>query len=94
MVMDEESVKIHDTIVEECNSVRELLLAKNRDYGSSFAHPIDIFAKGVNAEVQIRVRIDDKLKRIMTGNNEISEDTEMDLIGYLILLRVLRKINK
>jgi len=29
---------------------------------------------------------------LKTGINEISEDTEMDLIGYLILLRVLRKI--
>jgi len=86
------TVKIHDTIVNECNDVRDLLLTKNRDYGSAFAFPIGIFAKGLDAEAQIRVRIDDKLNRLKTGINQISEDTEMDLIGYFILLRVLRKI--
>jgi hypothetical protein len=72
--------------------VKALLLQKNADYGSSFAQPIGIFAKGLTADQQIGVRIDDKLQRILTGRNEISEDTEQDLIGYLVLKRVLRRI--
>lgn len=79
-------------IAEECEAVKKLLLQKNADYGSSFANPIGIFAKSLTAEQQIGVRIDDKLQRILTGRNEISEDTEQDLIGYLVLRRVLRRI--
>jgi hypothetical protein len=84
---------VQQIITEECDYVKELLLLKNRDYGNAFAEPLGVFAKHVDAEAQIRVRIDDKLKRIATGNNAITEDTELDLIGYLILLRVLRRIN-
>lgn len=79
-------------IAEECDAVKSLLLQKNADYGSPFANPIGIFAKALTAEQQIGVRIDDKLQRILTGRNEISEDTEQDLIGYLVLRRVLRRI--
>jgi hypothetical protein len=37
----------------------------------------------------IKVRIDDKLARIKNkGLNDKTEDTLMDLIGYLILLKI------
>jgi len=39
---------------------------------------------------QIKVRIDDKLSRIMRGENA-GEDVEIDLAGYLILLRVAKR---
>lgn len=89
---EEDNASMQKLIAETCDEVKALLLKKNKDYGSSFAFPIGVFAKNLDAEAQIRVRIDDKLNRLKTGINEISEDTEMDLIGYLILLRVLRKI--
>jgi hypothetical protein len=80
-------------IVAECDKVKELLLAKNREYGNSALEPINVFS-GANAEAQCNVRIDDKLKRIQTirqmSDVTISEDTELDLIGYLILKRVAR----
>ena len=81
-------------ITEECDAVKELLLKKNVAYGSSFAYPINIFSKTSAAE-QINVRIDDKLNRIAKGQNkeEVPEDTEIDLIGYLVLKRVVRKLN-
>jgi len=82
-------------IEEECDSVKDLLLAKNREYGSSVFEPLNIFSDG-NAEEQIKTRIDDKLKRIKTTRNlntlQIHEDTEQDLIGYLIILKVARRI--
>lgn len=90
---EDENASMQKLIAETCDEVKALLLKKNKDYGSSFAFPIGVFAKGLDAEAQIKVRIDGKLNRLKTGINEISEDTEMDLIGYLILLRVLRKIN-
>jgi hypothetical protein len=72
-----------------CDEVRELLLAKNRSYGSSAFAPVRMFSKSDPME-QLRVRIDDKLSRIARGGPD-SEDTELDLLGYLLLLRVARK---
>jgi hypothetical protein len=89
---DEERAQI--LITEECDSVRDLLLAKNREYGNSAIEPIGVFSS-LSAEEQIDVRIDDKLKRIQTtaqmDDVQIHEDTEQDLIGYLVLKRVARK---
>jgi hypothetical protein len=86
-----------DLIIAECEAVKKLLLAKNREYGNSALEPINLFASA-SAEEQIRVRIDDKLKRIQTiralGTATIPEDTELDLIGYLVLLRVERRLRK
>lgn len=85
---------IPDIIAAECDAVKELLLIKNREYGNSALEPINVFSCD-DAENQLRVRIDDKLKRIQTTRSispQIHEDTEQDLIGYLILLRVARKV--
>jgi hypothetical protein len=93
-VGDEKACKncnVQDLIAQECNTVKNLLLDKNSDYGSSFAEPINIFAKNISAEDQLNVRIDDKIKRLKTAQFKIKEDTELDLIGYLILKRVLNK---
>jgi hypothetical protein len=40
---------------------------------------------------QIKVRIDDKLSRLARGA-AAGEDVERDLLGYLVLLRVSRKM--
>lgn len=68
-----------------CDEVCEMLLAKNRAYGNSALQPLRIFSKAP-ASAQIRTRIDDKLSRI--SNGDTSEDAVLDLIGYLILLRI------
>lgn len=80
-----------DLIIAECDSIKELLLQKNDAYGSSFRQPINIFSKAEAIE-QVKVRIDDKLNRIAKGKNlyKVQEDTVLDLIGYLILMRVLK----
>lgn len=84
-------------IAEECDAVKELLLAKNREYGNSAFEPIGVFST-LTAEQQIAVRLDDKLKRIQTTRRlsdvRIHEDTEQDLLGYLVLLRVARKLQR
>lgn len=71
----------------ECQNLAEMLKAKNRQYGNSFADPVRIFSR-VSPEEGLRIRIDDKLSRIARGD-AAGEDTILDLIGYLILLRVL-----
>jgi hypothetical protein len=48
---------------------------------------VRIFSKADELE-GLRVRIDDKLSRIVKGNDSYNEDTITDLIGYLILLKI------
>lgn len=73
----------------ECDALKAMLLEKNRAYGNSALEPVRIFSKADPME-QIRVRLDDKLSRIAKGQ-DAGEDVELDLLGYLILLRVARK---
>lgn len=80
-------------ISDECNKVKEMLLAKNRAYGDSALNPIRCFSKA-DAEEQINVRLDDKISRLMRGGSTDTEDVEFDLIGYIILKRVKRKMNQ
>ena len=88
-----------ELIKTECDAVKELLLSKNKKYGNSASNPSRIFAKGSPLD-QIAVRCDDKLSRIsnMGGLEKVisdaknaEEDTVLDLIGYLILARVVHK---
>jgi hypothetical protein len=78
---------------EELACVREMLLAKNTSYGNSALDPVRIFSSADTAE-QLRVRLDDKLSRLMRGRSQgalASEDTVMDLLGYLVLLRIAER---
>lgn len=68
--------------------VVSLLVSKNAAYGDSALKPVAVFG---NADpiVSLGARIDDKLMRIKnSGLNDNTEDTVVDLIGYLILLKV------
>ena len=68
--------------------VIDLLLEKNKAYGDTANDPPQIFSK-LSAKEGILARIDDKLSRIkQVGINDQTEDTMLDLIGYLILYRV------
>lgn len=78
-------------IIETCEEVKEMLLDKNRKYGDSALNPQRIFSKA-NPIEQINVRIDDKLSRIKSGQGDEDEDVESDLLGYLVLKNVAKKI--
>lgn len=83
----EEAVKVLD-------EVKELLTTKNAAYGDSALSPIRIFSK-LKASDSIAVRIDDKLSRIRNvGVDDNTEDSVMDLLGYLTLLVVAIKKEK
>lgn len=83
---------VTDLINEEIAALGELLLRKNAAYGNSAFEPLRVFSKA-DAIEQINVRIDDKLSRIARGT-DAGEDTELDLIGYLILKRVARRYHE
>jgi hypothetical protein len=79
-------------IANECDAIRSMLLKKNADYGNSALDPRRIFSKADPVE-QIKVRIDDKLSRIASGNANLDdEDTVQDLMGYLVLLRIAQRL--
>ena len=77
-------------ICEICESIKDLLLEKNAKYGNSALDPVRIFSRAT-AEEQLLVRIDDKLSRIKRGAGLLAgdEDVVNDLIGYLVLYKVL-----
>lgn len=63
---------------------------KNAKYGDAALEPLNIFSKA-GAVAGIKVRIDDKLKRIQNaGLCDATEDTLQDLAGYLILLMIAK----
>lgn len=66
----------------------EMLKAKNKKYGNSALHPIRVFSKA-DAKEQIKVRLDDKISRLIRGQTKDDEDVYLDLTGYLILFMIL-----
>lgn len=81
---------VQEKISSKCDEIKELLLQKNKAYGSSALDPINVFYDG-DPSAGLKVRIDDKLKRIQNvGINEETEDSLKDLTGYLILLMISR----
>ena len=85
--------RTRELITDECARLETMLLEKQAAYGDSATNPLRIFSRASAIE-QILVRIDDKLSRIARGAPESSEDTVLDLIGYLVLLRVAMRLSE
>ena len=81
----------NEKIKEEIKAIEDLLIEKNIAYGDSATNPDNVFSKKSPRD-SICARIDDKLNRIKNrGLNDHTEDTVTDLIGYLILLKIVLK---
>lgn len=76
-------------IEEVCDEIKEFLIGKNEQYGNSALDPVRIFSKA-GTEEQLRVRIDDKISRLVRGDDTIEADSDIvdDLIGYFIMWKV------
>lgn len=81
---------MREAIIQVLDEVRDMLLAKNAAYGNSALAPLRVFSRAPPDE-QLRVRIDDKLSRLARGSVDGTEDTVLDLLGYLVLLRVQQR---
>jgi len=82
------STKSQIKIARVCDTIKDLLLKKNTQYGDSALNPLRIMSEASPVE-QILVRIDDKLNRIKQGNIlQDDEDVITDLIGYFVLLKI------
>lgn len=73
-------------LTRELLQVHNMLIAKNEAYGNSALEPVRVFSTSDPVE-QLRVRIDDKLSRLKSSTAD-NEDTVLDLMGYLVLLRI------
>ena len=83
---------VNDTqrdIQKVCSELSEFLVEKNKKYGDSALNPVRIFSKAETTE-QLLVRIDDKLSRLARGGEYPGDDDILDLLGYLILLRIAK----
>jgi hypothetical protein len=81
----------HEKVYQALGEIQEMLIEKNAKYGNSAIEPLGVFSK-LSPEEGIKVRIDDKLKRIKNGSLEKDdEDVVNDLIGYLVLLKIHAK---
>lgn len=84
-------MQFSDQVNKVLDEIKDLLIAKNQKYGNSALEPLGVFSK-LSAQEGLLVRIDDKLKRIKNGSLEKDdEDVVNDLIGYLVLLKILTR---
>lgn len=80
-------------ITKELKDLERLLISKHEAYGN-IDNPSNIFSELDSVEA-VKVRVDDKLRRIKNkGFVTANEDTLTDLIGYLVLLKVMLKNSK
>jgi hypothetical protein len=79
-----------DEIRAVCQELADMLCEKNRKYGNSALEPIRVASKASAIE-QILVRIDDKIARWKNLQPDDAEDVVLDLMGYLVLLRVAER---
>jgi len=80
MELTESQKKIEET----CDAFKRFLLEKNKRYGNSAFEPINVFSK-LNPEEGMKLRMDDKVKRIK-NSPELRKNDVVDLCGYLILI--------
>jgi len=93
-LVDEPLAKLAATRIErKCDEIKEMLLSKNKAYGNSAFNPRRCFSK-LGPEDRLRVRLDDKLARIDSGNEDLNEDAILDMVGYLVLLLIQKESAK
>jgi len=80
-------------IIDQCSEIEQLLVKKNIAYNNSLHTEPPLFP--IDTITGIQARINDKLNRIkQVGLTDETEDSVLDLIGYLIHLRIALKLNK
>lgn len=73
------------------NSIKNVLIEKNKRYGNAGLEPLGVFYKG-DAENSIKIRLDDKLSRIKNSKTLRKNDL-YDLLGYCILYLINKEYN-
>lgn len=82
----EQFIRDLDLVLDE---LRFMLIEKNRKYGDAALNPVRIMSKA-DATEQLKVRMDDKLNRIMNQQTDEDEDVFKDLSGYLVIYHIAK----
>jgi len=82
------SIQVQWAIEQVTESLKELLLEKNKRYGNSALEPLE----GIKytPEDGIKIRLADKVKRII-NSKELRKNDIADMLGYMILLCVYKE---
>ncbi len=83
------STSTADAIREACSELADFLIEKNAAYGDSALDPVRIMSSADPIE-QIKVRMDDKLSRMVRGK-AAGEDAVKDFVGYWVMLQVAER---
>ena len=84
----EQTPETREKISSVMDSLKALLLEKNRRYGDSALRPLGIFTHhAADAKAGILWRLDDKLSRV-AHSDELRRNDVCDIMGYLCLLCV------
>ena len=81
----------YEAFMKVLESVKQVLIEKNKRYGNSALSPLGIFYKG-DAANSIKIRLDDKLSRIK-NSKELRKNDLYDLLGYCMLYTISEKYN-
>jgi hypothetical protein len=81
------NLSFEDKVSVILDELKSKLVSKNRKYGNSALEPVRVFSKA-DATEQLKVRLDDKLSRIVSSQSDEDEDVIDDLLGYLVLLKM------
>lgn len=84
---------INQLIRQECDLLGSILCEKNRSYGGAAFDPVRLFSQA-DALEQIKVRLDDKITRLVRGGQYPGDNDRLDLLGYLVLLRVAGRLQE
>lgn len=74
-----------DRIKRKFDSIRDLVLEKNRLYGDAALNPYSVFSK-ISPADRLRSRIDEKISRYRNHKAGDLESPLVDLVGCLVLL--------
>jgi hypothetical protein len=71
----------------------DLLIEKNTQYGNAILRSPNVFSNTTPLQ-KIADRLDDKLSRVMSGQEDDPEDAKTDIIGYLLLEKAIRALTE
>ena len=72
----------------ELAEIKKVLLEKNRKYGNAALEPKKIFSQ-VEARERLNIRLDEKISRLLSMQDDEDEDILFDITGIYILRRIL-----
>jgi hypothetical protein len=71
-----------------CDGVKTLLNMRQQHYGNTIGEPVRVCSSAGPRE-RVAVYVDQKLSRAAKGDQGTIEDSEADIIGFLVLKRAL-----